>query len=1053
MNTATSYVSKKLFLLLVLSCTGTAAYAARNDVLVIVNDNSIDSQKIGTYYTQRRNIDPARIVHLKVPNQFYINWTEFQSLRDQILRFGICPSIAPSKQPAACNDTTLPMYSADTIAALTAATPIKYIVTTRGVPTRMTVDGSQLYSPGESTSVDNYLRVWLARYLTSDVSFYAVIERAKAFGDGSGMRSINPALDGEYSIGRLDGLDTPSATALVDRARRVESNGWYGKLYGSTFGSTGGRSLWFNYATQTPIYGDNNLYANTTGWRYSFGLFGETRPECSDYTSPSHYFAFDQTSPNGKSPGYCLTQFTKAVPNELIQGHPASRSPLATEALAYFGSLDGFTPAGGFSTLLNWRKNATCQITLCANATDPAACRLASSDPHREINTECVGVADGFIGYNFQSFPVSIFASWPTGWGPYSVDQNDPPLVLTNLAADGNNSLWFAHPDEVANPSCYAYANGILSSSAQPCLSQRKVGLQQTISSHGTDLNTPTSYHMTFHVKARQIQPAANLTTFIRFNYPKTVGAACPTGLIGQPTDSNCFYQTTMNIPLPAGDSGWTLVQRDLTPPANLGLDYNNVTLGFVGTIPSGEVGIDAVSLQTVTSPGELVVNGSFENGHLQTANGDYTVDFLSRLGGTAFWGSLSHHESGGHSFDTTSLGTLVYLLRGLPMGEAVWLGEPHVSGIVYGDPLYSPTAIQLKLSNSSNPWNFVTGNVALSGNALNGRDSTRVTTTYSIDYCRDNDFYTCGTTTNPWIASGLTGTGGRKNIRFGSWNTSALTPGPQVLRLKVSSTNASLGKSQSFYDYLRVVLYNNISDADGDGLSDLVELAGTYGTDPLKADTDGDGLLDGEEVNRYHTDPTKLDTDGDGLSDYAELITYKTDPLKTDTDGDGYTDATEVFYGGNPLDPSVVPLVFTSTPVKTAAADVTYSYHAKATWNNVLYSSYINDPTMTLDPLTGLLTWLPDYSLVGQTHYVLINVTGGAISNWQFFAINVVAINDGDINEDGVVDAADVVLAQRIALGILTPTERQRAHADLVHDKTIDIADVVMIQKKALGL
>ncbi len=44
--------------------------------------------------------------------------------------------------------------------------------------------------------------------------------------------------------------------------------------------------------------------------------------------------------------------------------------------------------------------------------------------------------------------------------------------------------------------------------------------------------------------------------------------------------------------------------------------------------------------------------------------------------------------------------------------------------------------------------------------------------------------------------------------------------------------------------------------------------------------DTDGDGLIDGEEVNTYKTNPNKADTDGDGFSDGTE-VRSKHDPLK----------------------------------------------------------------------------------------------------------------------------------------------------------------------------
>ena len=87
--------------------------------------------------------------------------------------------------------------------------------------------------------------------------------------------------------------------------------------------------------------------------------------------------------------------------------------------------------------------------------------------------------------------------------------------------------------------------------------------------------------------------------------------------------------------------------------------------------------------------------------------------------------------------------------------------------------------------------------------------------------------------------------------------------------------------------------------DEDIDVYVDWVELEFTYSPNPYKADTDGDGLTDGEEVLIYGTDPLCIDTDGDGLTDGEEVLTYGTDPLRWDTDGDGLSDKFEVEYGG----------------------------------------------------------------------------------------------------------------------------------------------------------
>lgn len=73
--------------------------------------------------------------------------------------------------------------------------------------------------------------------------------------------------------------------------------------------------------------------------------------------------------------------------------------------------------------------------------------------------------------------------------------------------------------------------------------------------------------------------------------------------------------------------------------------------------------------------------------------------------------------------------------------------------------------------------------------------------------------------------------------------------------------------------------------DLDGDGLSNLKEAL--LKTDPVKADTDGDGLGDGVETT---TDPLKADTDEDGVGDKQDA--FPLDPKEhKDSDGDDVGD------------------------------------------------------------------------------------------------------------------------------------------------------------------
>ena len=120
--------------------------------------------------------------------------------------------------------------------------------------------------------------------------------------------------------------------------------------------------------------------------------------------------------------------------------------------------------------------------------------------------------------------------------------------------------------------------------------------------------------------------------------------------------------------------------------------------------------------------------------------------------------------------------------------------------------------------------------------------------------------------------------------------------------------------------------------DSDGDGLSDVDEA--TLGTDPYNPDTDGDGIVDGQDEDtwsgltrnndrdkdgipdadevRIGTNPDLFDTDGDGAGDFEEWFELCQDPLTADrpplgaldSDGDQLSDDDEAALGTDPFNP-----------------------------------------------------------------------------------------------------------------------------------------------------
>ena len=160
-----------------------------------------------------------------------------------------------------------------------------------------------------------------------------------------------------------------------------------------------------------------------------------------------------------------------------------------------------------------------------------------------------------------------------------------------------------------------------------------------------------------------------------------------------------------------------------------------------------------------------------------------------------------------------------------------------------------------------------------------------------------------------------------------------------------------------------------SVIDTDGDGLTDFEECL--LGTDALDSDTDNDTLSDYDEDRTYGTDPLLADTDGDGLTDGDEVNAYGTDPTLADTDGDGLSDGDEVnTYGTDPL--------FANNPGDLAP---------RGAPDGLLNAA---DVLIMTQLVTGQIAASPGELLLG------------------------------DLNYNATIDAGDLVLLQRVVLGLI---------------------------------
>ena len=115
------------------------------------------------------------------------------------------------------------------------------------------------------------------------------------------------------------------------------------------------------------------------------------------------------------------------------------------------------------------------------------------------------------------------------------------------------------------------------------------------------------------------------------------------------------------------------------------------------------------------------------------------------------------------------------------------------------------------------------------------------------------------------------------------------------------SGTTASIDYSAQSSEAITIVIRNtNLTTGD---YNYSIVATGANGI----VDTDGDGLSDIDEVANF-TNINNPDSDGDTLTDNEEVNALGTNPLNVDTDSDGFGDDVELLAGSDPLDGSITP-------------------------------------------------------------------------------------------------------------------------------------------------
>lgn len=864
------------------------------EVVVVYNTNAGGALAIASHYAEKRGIGAERLCPVQMPRGLFATPTHLLAARQSVLDC-LCKLSGDEAGPACVPSNT---------GAIVPASKVTHLALIRGIPARMT--GTPWPSDNEEPSLDFYL----SHLLANDADIFAEGTKGSINFNYKSLGILNdlspklePATHKFFAIGRVEAITVARTLALIDRTLASEAQGFEGNIVSEAVYSAWSTNNPGRYLTSTfdDVCQDYLFYepfvfgAPESSWNTGLCRWGTTGTSVDG--------AWD-----GMMPGFSKT----TVPNPINVTWFTGNNPRANKNPAPENNHSAFT---NYSTMKKWRKTAESCAAECDDLVGieaQQACEDSSTDYFRVLNTDCVGVAPGFMGQQVRSYPVGYYGFFPQGWGRGGGGgtESTPPEIRSGGAFQNDDFAddYYLHFGAADHANLNADLCTNTEGEEESCNERVAVNLMHTLHL-GEPITVNGTEEITVKYRYRnQGGPQAHIRLHLCAN-------SCEVNL--KDTENTWPTHPVNEAQLAWAEASHTLVINEADTPT-----INKLRIWIDGRFArfiNGFFDLDAVEIRR-TSTGELLSVGdiySFSDTKLRkNGSGASAADVIDRMSGIAYWGSSSHHLTGGWAYSpTTSVARNVF--GGRTLGEA--LVKPTAkSGIAYGDPLYRGYAV--KITNGETrampvPWVYdiwadsSPEASTLYLNVLQGMNHTH-RVAWTLDHCTEHPIESCA---ESWSTL-LKGVGA---VRGHPLSNGMLPEAKTYLRLRAWRDGQP---EKHISSYARVHLHGDDwelpaecdADLDGDGVVEAADVATLKpfricDEGKLACDVNDDGVVEIKDVGwivaAIGSSDLTYDTNGDGVVDQADAdlaleslcgMTWKGGPPEEtpyDLNGDGAVD------------------------------------------------------------------------------------------------------------------------------------------------------------------